>query len=72
MTSVPGSKDSPVLDVRAVALLLGCSARHVFRLSGEGKMPPPVRIGRLIRWRRSDLDAWISSGCPARKGEDAE
>jgi excisionase family DNA binding protein len=54
-----------LMDVRGVAALLGCSPRHVFRLADAGQMPPPVRVGRLVRWRRADLDAWLSAGCPA-------
>lgn len=54
-----------LLDKRAVAAMLGCSSRHVDRLADTGRMPPPVRIGVLVRWRRSDLDAWLSAGCPA-------
>jgi excisionase family DNA binding protein len=53
-----------LLDVRAVAALLNCSARHVYRLSDAGRMPPPVRLGALVRWRRQDLDAWLDAGCP--------
>jgi excisionase family DNA binding protein len=54
-----------LLDVRAVAALLHCSARHVYRLADAGRMPAPVRIGALVRWRRADLDRWLSDGCPA-------
>jgi excisionase family DNA binding protein len=58
-----------LLDVRAVAQLLGCSARHVYRLSDSGAMPAPVRLGALVRWRRSELDAWVAGGCrPCRQG----
>ena len=44
-----------LLDVRAVAGLLDCSARHVYRLSDSGKMPRPVKLGQLVRWRRAEL-----------------
>ena len=27
-------------------------------------MPAPVFIGGMARWRRGDLDAWVSAGCP--------
>lgn len=61
-----------LLDVKAVAQLLGCSARHVYRLSDGGKMPAPVRLGALVRWRLDGpggLRMWIAEGCPAvRKG----
>ena len=57
--------DSPaLLDKRAVAALLSCSVRHVERLRDAGKMPPPVRLGRLVRWRRTALDDWVERGCP--------
>jgi excisionase family DNA binding protein len=54
---------SALLDVRAVAALLDCSPRHVYRLSDSGKMPPSVRLGSLVRWRRADLDSWLAGGC---------
>jgi excisionase family DNA binding protein len=54
--------------VQAVARLLDCSTRHVYRLADTGRMPPPVRLGALVRWRRQDLDAWLASGCkPCRQ-----
>lgn len=59
-----GPQTPLLLDVRDVASLLDCSARHVYRLSDAGQMPPPVRLGSLVRWRRTDLDEWIQTGCP--------
>jgi excisionase family DNA binding protein len=47
-----------------VAALLGCSSRHVYRLADAGKMPPPVRIGALVRWSRIVIDKWIAADCP--------
>ena len=54
-----------LLDVKAVAQLLNCSSRHVYRLSDAGKMPRPVKLGTLIRWNRAEIDDWIAAGCPA-------
>jgi excisionase family DNA binding protein len=54
-----------LLDVRAVAALLHCSTRHVYRLADAGRMPPPVRIGALVRWSRRCVEDWIAAGCPA-------
>jgi excisionase family DNA binding protein len=53
-----------LLDVRTVASLLGCSARHVYRLADAGRMPGPVRLGSLVRWNRSEVERWIQDGCP--------
>ena len=54
-----------LLDVQDVAALLHCSARHVYRLSDAGRMPRPVRLGALVRWRRQVVLDWIAAGCPA-------
>lgn len=54
---------SAMLDVQAVAAMLDCSPRHVYRLSDGGLMPPPVRLGALVRWSRAVIEAWISGGC---------
>jgi len=53
-----------LLDVNEVAELLGISARGTWRFRDAGRMPAPVTLGRLIRWRESDLAQWIADGCP--------
>ena len=60
----PVAEPAKLLDVRAVAARLGCSARHVYRFSDAARMPKPVRLGSLVRWRSDELDQWISDGCP--------
>lgn len=57
-----------LLDVRAVAAFLDCSPRHVYRLTDAGKMPPPVRVGALVRWDRRVLERWVADGCPSIRG----
>lgn len=61
----PRTEPAPeLLDVRAVAALLGgCSTRHVYRQSDAGRMPAPIRLGALVRWRRAELIAWLEGGC---------
>ena len=55
-----------LLDVRAVAALLGCSPRHVMRLVASARFPKPIALGRLVRWRRTDLDAFLSDAGSGR------
>lgn len=57
------TSNSVLLDVQAVAALLGCSTRHVYRLSDGGRMPSPVRLGALVRWRAAEINSWIAGGC---------
>src|SRR5262249_57632003 len=72
--TAPEPPAAQLLDVRAVAALLGCSARHVYRLADAGQMPAPVRLGTLVRWPRQAIEEWIAGGCrpgrQARRGED--
>jgi len=54
-----------LLDVGELSRILGCSARHVYRLADAGRIPAPVKLGALVRWNRATVDAWIKQGCPA-------
>jgi excisionase family DNA binding protein len=61
----PDATFAVLLDVKGVAALLTCSTRHVYRLTDAGRMPPPVRIGALVRWPRRTVEDWIAGGCKA-------
>ena len=56
-----------LLTVREVARLLKLSTRQIWKLSSAGKLPAPVRLGRSVRWRASDLARFLAVGAdPAR------
>lgn len=63
--------DQALGDVHAVAKIYSCSDRHVFRMANEGKMPQPIKVGRLVRWRlrtgdpRTGVYDHIAAGCPS-------
>lgn len=46
------------------AALAGVSRAHWQRLRAAGKLPPSVRLGRKVLWRRAEVAAWIDAGCP--------
>lgn len=54
-----------------VALMLQASKRSVHRWRDNGTLPPALKLGtHLIRWRKSDIEAFIDSGCvPWRKAQ---
>ena len=61
-----------LIDVETVAEILGCSQRHVYRLSDSGRMPRPIKLGSLVRWSASGIQEWIDQGCPScRQGKGA-
>lgn len=69
MKKTKATRKPLLLDVRQVAEILGCSARHVARLAHEGRMPRPVHVGALARWRVAEIESWIEHGCrKVRKG----
>jgi predicted DNA-binding transcriptional regulator AlpA len=50
-------------DTEAAALAGVCRATW-HRLRAANKVPPAVRLGRAVRWRREEVIAWIEAGCP--------
>ena len=63
------SEGSELLDVKAVAKLLSCSPRTVWRLRDRGSIPPPVILARgIVRWRRATLVSWLSELEPNGRG----
>jgi len=68
MTEVQSTTTRPpakLLDVQAVAELLDCSPRHIYRLTYTGRMPAPVKLGTLARWPQRAIEEWIGNGCPS-------
>ena len=49
-----------LLTIQETADMIGVSKRHFHRLYMNGEAPAPVRLGRLTRWRMSDLDKWLN------------
>ena len=50
-------------DVTAAALA-GVSRATWHRLRVAGKVPPALKLGRVCRWNRAEIENWIASGCP--------
>ena len=48
-----------LLTVKQVAERLQCSTRTVHRLADDNKLPKPVRVGRLVRWRECDIAVFM-------------
>jgi predicted DNA-binding transcriptional regulator AlpA len=58
-----------LLDIHTLAALLTRSVASLERDQAAGRLPAPVRIGRSKKWRRSDIEAWVAAGCPARRAK---
>lgn len=55
---------SPWMDTRQAAAYLGVSAQFLegSRHYEDGKGPAFHKVGRLVRYRREDLDSWLAQG----------
>jgi len=63
-----------LLNIKQVSDQLGTSEKTIRNKLSNGTWPvPPVRIGRLLRWRQSDINRIVSGEIvvPARAGEAA-
>ena len=45
-----------------VAAYVGVNRVTIYRMLNKRAFPPPMRISeRVVRWRKSELDAWLDS-----------
>jgi predicted DNA-binding transcriptional regulator AlpA len=48
-----------LIRARDVARRLDISLRTVWNWTARGILPPPLRMGHVTRWRRSEIDAYL-------------
>ena len=64
-TTITPATEPLLLSAGAAAKLCGVSMRTWWSWQSAGYIPTPVlRRGRVIRWSRSELAAWIAADCP--------
>jgi prophage regulatory protein len=50
-----------LLNIRQVAKYLGVASGTLYHWLSEHKGPPPIRLSsRCVRWRPSDVEAWLA------------
>ncbi|MCD8139199.1 MAG: helix-turn-helix domain-containing protein [Planctomycetaceae bacterium] len=62
--------ESMLIDAKEAAALCGLSRSAWYKQVASGKIPRPLKIGNIARWRRDELEEWIASGCPPRQKWD--
>ena len=75
MTDTTPSEILPeLLTCKEAARLAGCGERTWWSWSRSGLAPAPIKIGHgtrpACRYRRSQILAWISNGCPRTDKEE--
>lgn len=54
-----GTGRSPLVDTAELATWLGTTREAVHVRRSRGQLPPAIRIGRRIFWRRAVLERWL-------------
>lgn len=60
MTATTSPPDPVLLSAADLARMLSVSVRHVWRLRDAGDLPCPMRLGKLIRWRKATIERWLA------------
>ena len=71
-TSPPVSNPAPIeppllLSAADLAHLLSIGTRTVWRLRDAGDLPAPIRLGKLIRWRKAAIERWLAESETTRR-----
>lgn len=57
--SSPDVAPSPYLSARQVASLVGVEVDTLYLWKREGKGPQPFRMGKFLRYHRSEVEEWL-------------
>jgi len=54
------TKQDRLLSTKQVQECVQASRVSIWRWEKEGKFPKHIKIGRIIRWRESEIQQWIA------------
>ena len=57
-------KEPLLQDIRGFFRITGIPMESIRKGQARGQIPEPIRFGRRLRWRTSDILAWVEDGCP--------
>jgi predicted DNA-binding transcriptional regulator AlpA len=66
ISSCDHNGDRLLLTASEAAAVCSVSTRTWHAWDAAGRIPQPMRFGRLTRWRTDELRAWVIAGCPKR------
>ena len=63
---------SVLIDAGELARMLSVSKPTIWRMRNDEKLPPGIALtSQCLRWRRSDVEAWLAAGCPHQQQRPA-
>jgi predicted DNA-binding transcriptional regulator AlpA len=70
ITQANNEVEPVMITARQLAVLMQVSTRQVWRMLSAGKVPQPIRVGGIVRWRMAEIENWIALGCPGQSQAD--
>lgn len=67
MTRPSTARDLAVLQAEDLARLLGVDRKTIYAAAERGEIPGTIRIGRLLRFSRAKVLAWIGQGASSEE-----
>ena len=68
LTTPPAAAEPLLVDARSLARMLCVGIRTVRAWDASGRIPEPLRLSPgCVRWKFSELRAWLDAGCPPRE-----
>jgi predicted DNA-binding transcriptional regulator AlpA len=64
------TNDTTMIGPNEFRELLKISRAQFYRLKASGRLPAPVRFGRLCRWLLAEVLAWLRAEAPPRERWD--
>ena len=61
--SKSSEREPALIDAKETSRLCSISTPMLYKLNAMGSMPAPLKIGKLMRWRRKEILRWIDKGC---------
>jgi predicted DNA-binding transcriptional regulator AlpA len=64
---------SVLIDAAELARMLSVSKPTIWRMRADDKLPSAIALtSQCIRWRRADVESWLSNGCPSGDAQRPE
>lgn len=59
--------ESPLIDEKQLCADLGISSVTATKWRAKAAGPPYIKVGRLVRYRRADVEAWLAAHTVGRR-----
>jgi predicted DNA-binding transcriptional regulator AlpA len=59
-------QEALLTDIKGLAKMLGRSERAMWRDHSAGRIPMPIKLGGMTKWRVAEIHEWVAAGCPDR------